>query len=176
MGAVSTSAESLLMSTSSSSSGAVTSVGHFNTLSTTNRLPESLLHDYMTSCKHGFSGRLYRMERKYVDGQDAASHAGLILMDALLHPFNQFACIQIRLQGKRLDGVGFTAGKKQMLFETLCFTLDPHFLPKSLRTLDMGRDFNRPLQRSPDVRGRLQPAIDRRSAPSEPGDVDPNFF
>lgn len=129
MGAVSTSAASMFMSTSGSSSVAVTSVGSFKTLSTTNLLPESLLHDYMASCKHDFSGRLYRMERNYSDSQDRARHGGLMLMDAFLHPSKQFAYIQFRHEGRLLDGVGFTAGKKQVLFARNvtwnCFWVSP---------------------------------------------------
>ncbi|OLQ00492.1 hypothetical protein AK812_SmicGene16848 [Symbiodinium microadriaticum] len=129
MGAVSTSAASMFMSTSGSSSVAVTSVGSFKTLSTTNLLPESLLHDYMASCKHDFSGRLYRMERNYSDSQDRARHGGLMLMDAFLHPSKQFAYIEFRHEGKRPDGVGFTVGKKQVLFARNvtwnCFWVSP---------------------------------------------------
>jgi len=70
------------------------------------------------------------MERNYtMDAKDSARHAGLMLTDAFLHPSNQFAYIQFMLQVKRPDGVGFTVGKKQVLFARNvtwnCFWVSP---------------------------------------------------
>ena len=84
------------------------------TIRTSTTSPSSPQQEDVRTCKHDLSGRLYRKARNFQD--DYVATAGLMLVDAFLHPSNHFAYVLFSRQRGKANGPGFVTGQEQLRF------------------------------------------------------------
>ena len=96
-------------SSTAASSMPETTTGQIRASTTT---PNILQQEDVRTCKHDLSGRLRRIARNFKD--DLAATAGLMLVDAFLHPSNHFAYVLFKRQSPQANG--FVTGQDQLRF------------------------------------------------------------
>ncbi|CAE7242908.1 unnamed protein product [Symbiodinium sp. CCMP2592] len=88
-----------------------TTTGSIRTSTTS---PDSPQQEDARTCKHDLSGRLYRKARNFQD--DYVATAGLMLVDAFVHPSKHFAYVLFSRQRGDANGPGFVTGQEQLRF------------------------------------------------------------